>query len=110
MTDKGKKYLSDVLRSIDFIRSFTGELESFDEYQENFLVKAAVERHLSIIGEAINKYIKETQDGSLVHAQQIISLRNRLIHAYQAIDDRIIWTIIQKHLGPLKSEVARRQE
>jgi uncharacterized protein with HEPN domain len=52
MTDKGKKYLSDVLRSIDFIRSFTEGLESFDDYQENFLVKAAVERHLSIIGEA----------------------------------------------------------
>lgn len=110
MTDKGKKYLSDVLRSIDFIRSFTEELKSFDEYQENFLVKAAVERHLSIIGEAINKYLKETQDDSLEHAKQIVSLRNRLIHAYQAIDDRIIWTIIQKHLEPLKSEVTRRLE
>ena len=45
MTDKERKYLSDVLNSIDHILSFTNDLTSFDQYKKNFLIKGAVERH-----------------------------------------------------------------
>ena len=50
MTDKEKKYLSDMLNSISHIQSFTKGVTSFDQYKRNFLVKGAVERHLGIIG------------------------------------------------------------
>jgi len=105
MTDRERKYLSDILYSIGHIQSFTEGINSFKDYRKNFLVKGAVERHLAIIGEATNKFIKETTHTSLKHASAIISLRNRLIHAYDNVDDRIIWTIIKKHLSPLKAEV-----
>ena len=65
MTDKERKYLSDVLNSIDHILSFTNELTSFDQYKKNFLIKGAVERHLVIIGEAINKFLKESWENEL---------------------------------------------
>lgn len=76
MTDKERKYLSDVLNSIDHILSFTNELTSFDQYKKNFLIKGAVERHLAIIGEAINKFLKESRENDLANARQIISLRS----------------------------------
>jgi len=100
--------LSDILNSINHILSFTHELTSFDEYKKNFLIKAAVERHLGIIGEAVNKFLKESPENNLSSAQQIISLRNRLIHSYDNIDDRIIWNIVKLHLVPLKDEIQNR--
>jgi uncharacterized protein with HEPN domain len=108
MTDKERKYLSDILSSIHHISSFTNDIISFQEYEGNFLVKSAVERHLGIIGEAVNKYLKESPENVLDNARQIISLRNRLIHSYDNIDDRIIWNIIKRHLIPLKDELTVR--
>ncbi len=32
MTERGKKYLSDILIAIDLIESFTKEIDSFDTY------------------------------------------------------------------------------
>jgi uncharacterized protein with HEPN domain len=64
MTDRERKYLSDVLNSVDHILSFTSDLTSFEQYKKDFLIKSAVERHLSIIGEAINKLSKESKEES----------------------------------------------
>jgi uncharacterized protein with HEPN domain len=108
MTDKERKYLSDVLNSVDHILSFTNELESFDQYKRNFLIKGAVERHLAIVGEAINKFLKESSENDLSNSKQIVSLRNRLIHSYDNVDDRIIWTIVRRHLNPLKAEIKKK--
>ena len=99
--------MSDVLVSINHIQSFTEGLDSFESYKKNFLVKGAVERHLAIIGEAINKFLKLSDQNQLKHASQIISLRNRLIHSYDSIDDRIIWSIVKQHIDPLKAEVEK---
>jgi uncharacterized protein with HEPN domain len=108
MTDKERKYLSDVLNSIDHILSFTKDLESFDQYKKNFLIKGAVERHLAIIGEAINKFLKGSKENDLSNSKQIVSLRNRLIHSYDNVDDRIIWTIVRRHLLPLQEEIKNK--
>ena len=60
---------------------------------------------LGIIGEAVNKFSKLVPDESLNNAKQIVGLRNRLIHTYDAIDNTIIWVIIKKYIEPLKTEV-----
>jgi len=106
MTEKEKKFLSDIVISIELIENFTIDLKSFSEYEEDFKTKAAVERHLGIIGEAVNKFLKESQRNELKNASQIISLRNRLIHSYDNIDDSIIWSILSRHIIPLKNEVS----
>jgi uncharacterized protein with HEPN domain len=108
MTDKEKKYLSDILNSIHHILSFTEGVSSFEIYKRNFLIKGAVERHLGIIGEAVNKFCKESEENNLDNARQIISLRNRLIHSYDNVDDRIIWNIVKRHLMPYMDEIERK--
>ena len=106
MTDKGKKFLSDVLTSIQFIEEFTVSTNTFDEYQSDKKTQSAVERHLAIIGEAINK-LRQTEPAIvLVHDVKIISLRNRLVHAYDSIDNTIVWAILKNHLPSLKIEIS----
>jgi uncharacterized protein with HEPN domain len=108
MTEREKKFLSDILSSIELIESFTKDLASFSDYKEDLKTKGAVERHLGIIGEAVNKFMKEPSQNQLGKATQIISLRNRLIHSYDNVDDSIIWSILTRYLNPLKVEVIRK--
>jgi hypothetical protein len=46
MTEKEKKFLSDISNSIELIESFTKDLKSFADYQKDLKTKGAVERHL----------------------------------------------------------------
>jgi uncharacterized protein with HEPN domain len=89
MTEKEKKFLSDISNSIELIENFTKEINSFTEYQKDLKTKGAVERHLGIIGEAVNKFLKESKTNDLKSAsnykfeKQIDSLvrqRRRLNH------------------------------
>ncbi len=102
--------MSDISTSIDLIEDFTKDLKSFNDYQRDLKTKGAVERHLGIIGEAVNKFLRESKMNELVKASQIISLRNRLIHSYDNVDDSIIWSIVTRHLKPLKDEIVRKFE
>lgn len=110
MTEKEKKFLSDITNSIELIETFTKDLKSFAEYVKDLKTKGAVERHLGIIGEAVNKFLKESAANELKSASQIISLRNRLVHSYDNIDDSIIWSIVTRHLKPLKEEIYKKME
>jgi len=105
MTERGKKYLSDILIAIDFIEDFTSDINSFAQYEADLKTQSAIERQLGIIGEAVNLFKKECPNEPLNNTKQIIGFRNRLIHAYDNIDNSIIWVIIKKHLEPLKVEI-----
>ena len=97
--------MSDISTSIELIESFTKDLKLFADYQRDLKTKSAVERQLGIIGEAVNKFLRQSEGNALKNASQIISLRNRLIHSYDTVDDAIIWSILTRHLRPLKDEV-----
>jgi uncharacterized protein with HEPN domain len=58
MTEKSLKYLSDVLTAIDFIKEFTNGVNDFNTFNKDRKTQSAVERQLSIIGEAINQFKK----------------------------------------------------
>lgn len=106
MTEREKKYLSDMLWAIELIESFMVGIVSYEAYLADYKTKSAVERQLAIIGEAINKFMKESADNKLENAKQIINLRNRLVHSYDTIDDAIIWSILFRYLQPLKIEIS----
>lgn len=110
MTEKSLKYLSDIIHSIELIEEFTKSIKTFSLYENDLKTQSAVERHLGIIGEAVNKYDILNPNDSLVNARKIVGFRNRLIHTYDAIDPSMIWAIIKQHLQPLKEEVIRKME
>jgi uncharacterized protein with HEPN domain len=39
------------------------------------------------------------------NGKQIIGFRNRLVHAYDSIDNAIVWAILNRHLEKLKIEI-----
>ena len=105
MTEKGLKYLSDISQAIIWIEDFTKSISSYNDYSEDVKTQSAVERQLSIIGEAVNKFDILHPEMRLNNARKIVGFRNRLIHSYDAIDSSVVWTIIKKYLRPLKEEV-----
>ncbi|MDI9552555.1 MAG: DUF86 domain-containing protein [Bacteroidales bacterium] len=110
MTEKSQKYLSDIIHSIELIEEFTKTIKTFSQYENDLKTQSAVERHLGIIGEAVNKYDMLNPNNSIVNARKIVGFRNRLIHTYDAIDPSMIWAIIKQYLQPLKEEVIRKME
>ena len=106
MTDQGKKYLSDILQAIDLIESFTSEISDYNDYIADLKTQSAVERQLGIFGEAVIKFEKLFPESTLINAGKIAGFRNRLIHAYDSVDNSIVWAIIKRHLDPLRKEIA----
>ncbi|TQD33800.1 HepT-like ribonuclease domain-containing protein [Haloflavibacter putidus] len=105
MTEKSKKYLSDILIAVDLIEKFTVDITDFEVYQNDLKTQSAVERQLAIIGEALNKLKKIKPTIEIENDKQIIGFRNRLIHAYDSIDNSIVWAILNRHLKKLKQEI-----
>ena len=105
MTEKSKKYLSDVLIAITLIREFTIDITDFKMYDKDQKTQSAVERQLVIIGEALNKLRLMENDFVIENGNQIIGFRNRLVHAYDNIDNSIVWAILNRHLENLKIEI-----
>ena len=106
MTEQARKYLSDILVAIDRIEFFMTGIETFEQYQADIKTQSAVERQLGIIGEAASQYRKIEGANQLNHAQQIAGFRNRIIHAYDNMDQTVIWAILKNHLSPLGNQVS----
>lgn len=102
-----KKYLYDIKVSIDSIFEYLGEKRDFFEYQQNKLLRRAIEREIEIIGEATNRIIKLDESIHIENARQIVDTRNWVIHGYDKVDDVVIWGIISNHLPKLKVEVEK---
>jgi uncharacterized protein with HEPN domain len=105
MTEKSKKYLSDILMAIELIEEFVVDFQDFTLYDKDRKTQSAVERQLAIIGEALNQFKKLEPQINIENDKQIISFRNRLVHAYDSLDNSMIWVIISRHLNPLKIEI-----
>jgi uncharacterized protein with HEPN domain len=90
MNDRIKKYLVDILSCIDFIEIETKSISGYMQYHENKLLRAAIERQVEIIGEALNQALKINPDLPITNKLRIVGVRNRIIHAYDAVDDVLL--------------------
>ena len=108
MNKKHQKWLYDINISIQEIEGFLEENgKIFEIYKNNLLLKKAIERNLEIIGEAVNRIIKEDPNIRIENAKSIIGLRNFIIHSYDNITDETIWAIVINHLPKLKTDVLK---
>ena len=102
-----KKLLLDVIESIHSIDEHLEKERILEKYLSNKIKRRAVERELEIIGEAINQLLKINPNISISYARIIVDLRNRVIHAYDSVDDIIIWKIIVKDIPVLFQEITK---
>lgn len=99
-------YLVDIMNSIDSIKEYLGDERNFKIYESNKLLRRGVERELEIIGEAVNRILKIDPEVDISNSRRIVNLRNWVIHAYNNVDNVIIWGIIDKDLPLLKKQVS----
>jgi uncharacterized protein with HEPN domain len=101
-----KTWLFDILKAIEEIESFfEGKPKSYLDYCNDIKTKRAVERNIEIIGEAMNRILKENPKFEIENARNIVGTRNRIIHSYDSISDDMIWSIIINSLPKLKLEI-----
>ncbi len=100
-----KKYLFDIKESIDSIEKYLGSKRDFKVYVADKMLRRAIEREFEIIGEAMSRIEKLDATINISSKRQIISMRNRVIHGYDKIDNEIIWGTIVRHLPALKIEI-----
>lgn len=107
MDNRIKQYLFDIEECISNIESFTNSITSFVEFENNFLVRRAVEREITIIGEAMNRILKIDAKITITNSRKIVDTRNKMIHGYDEVDPGVIYAIIKKNLPLLKKEIKR---
>ncbi len=106
MNRNPKKYLFDISSSITTIfDDYLNNVDSFEQYESNSMIQDAVERRLTIIGEALNKL--RQQGVKLQSSDPIINRRNTLVHQYDEYNPRKVWQSIHRELPSLKEEVDR---
>lgn len=106
MQPRALKYILDIESVISEIESFKETVNNdFFAYQNNQLVKRAIERNLIIIGEATKKLLDLEPALKFSDQKKIIGLRNLLSHAYDSVEDELIWGIVQKDVPKLRKEV-----
>lgn len=106
MRREAKKYLFDIATAARRIMSFT-EGKTFQDYQDDAMLRSAVERQFEIIGEALAQLARldEAVAASITDYRRIIAFRNILVHGYAQIDDLLVWDIVETRLPLLHRQV-----
>ncbi len=100
-----KLLLTDILNSVEKIKSYT-ESYTFDTFIQDSKTLDAVIRNFEIIGEAANRLPEDFKDSyENINWFRIRGFRNRIVHDYMGIDFQIVWTIIDKDLDHLASDI-----
>jgi uncharacterized protein with HEPN domain len=102
MKDEVRALLFDLVSAGRAVKAFVAG-RSFEDYRSDELLRSAVERKFQIMGEAVRRIGRE-DPAVLEHIRDhrdIISFRNILVHGYDAIDDRIVWGVIEEDLDNL---------
>jgi uncharacterized protein with HEPN domain len=106
MKQNDSVYLAHILDAINQIETYTADL-SYKQFSQTRLVQDGVVRQLEIIGEASRNLSDDFRDQyPELPWSQIVSLRNRLIHAYFDINLGIVWEIVQNDIPPLKQSIS----
>ena len=77
------------------------------DYVTDDMLRSAIERKLTIIGEAMVRLRQVDPEiaSAITDVPDIIGFRNKLIHEYPEIDDAKVWDIIRNQVPLLLSQV-----
>jgi uncharacterized protein with HEPN domain len=99
--------LQHILLAIQEIEKYISGI-SFDEFNENSMMKFACIKQLEIIGEASNHLSdKVIDEAEHIDWGKIVGLRHILVHEYYGIDEVVVWRIMHNDLSLLKMEVEK---
>lgn len=101
-----RSFLWDARESADTILQFIAGV-SVEQYIANDMLRAAVERHFEIVGEALGSLAKLDSElaARVPDLKGAVAFRNSLIHGYSVVDDRIVWQTTQEKLPKLRNAI-----
>lgn len=106
MRPESIKLLEDIRQAAENIFLFvTGR--TLEEYEADRMLRSAVERQFTIIGEALSRLVKcdaPTAERIDVY-RRIIDFRNVLIHGYDLVEDYVVWDAVHSRLPLLRRKV-----
>ena len=107
MQFRTRKQLDEIRDAAAFILDRTRGLSS-QVYENDRLLRQAVERNFEIIGEAMNRLRKDDPSvaSQVTDADRIVAFRNVLIHGYDSVNLSTIWNTIQSDLPTLRHQLA----
>jgi uncharacterized protein with HEPN domain len=102
-----ERHLRDILESIDQINGFIGDM-NFASYQGDEKTKAAVERKMQILTEAIIRLEDEGPEAYLeIDWKAYRGMGNFLRHSYHRVSDEIVWNTAKDDLPLLRRIVEK---
>ena len=111
MADEFLKHLYDIREATTAIFRFIHG-KTFEDYEQDELLRSGIERKFEIIGEALHRIRRDAPAllDKIREHRNIVSFRNILAHGYDSLDNRIVWGIIEEDLGKLFEDVERLLE
>ena len=107
MRIESKKFLYDIAHAAKLALGFIAG-KNFADYNDDIMLRSAVERQLEIVGEALAQLarIDPAVASQIGEYQRIIAFRNILIHGYAEIDHRIVWNVLELKLPVVLREAS----
>lgn len=100
-----KLYIEDIQEAIRRIEVYTLH-KTFEEFAEDIRTIDAVVRNLMIIGEAVKNIPQDTKSKhDDIPWEEIIGMRNKVIHEYFGVDEDILWETIKEDIPELKKRI-----
>lgn len=97
-----RDFLQDILEAICQLEKMTQAL-SFAEFSTKIEIFLSAVKLIEIIGEAVKNIPDEVRvNYPNVPWKNIAGMRDKLVHEYWAIDEKVVWKVIQNNLPQLK--------
>ena len=99
--------IRDILDAIAEIQKFTRGMD-YETFKEDDKAIRAVEMNFIIIGEAANQIPEEIEEKYITIPWNLMrAMRNRIVHVYFKVDEKLMWDTIQTDLPPLIPELEK---
>jgi uncharacterized protein with HEPN domain len=104
MRAEAAKYLWDATEAARAVLRFAAG-KTWTDYQSDEVLRAAVERQLIIVGEALSRVrqLDPQRAARIRELPRVVGLRNVLVHGYAQTDHLLVWGLID---GPLPALIA----
>lgn len=102
-----RDFLDDILGAISLINTMTKGM-SFEDFSGRQEVFFAVVKLIEVIGEAVKNIPDEVRTAyAQVPWRNMAGMRDKLVHEYWAMDERVIWQVVIKELPRLEKTVMK---